>query len=159
MERIGEVYTARFATPFAVIGIRTCAEKLVRVEYLPSSVLTSPPQDALAREVCRQIDAYLADPLHCFDLPCEAKGTPFQRRVWCEIARIPSGMTRSYGELAILLKSAPRPVGGACGSNPIPLIVPCHRVLAANGQMGGFMHSRDSLPLSIKRWLLAHEGR
>ena len=157
MERIAGAYAARFATPFAVIGIGTYAGKLVRVEYLPSTVPTCPPQDALAREVCRQIDAYLADPLYCFELPCEAKGTPFQRRVWGEIARIPSGITRTYGELARTLKSAPRPVGGACGSNPIPLIVPCHRVLAANGKIGGFMRSRDSLPLSIKRWLLAHE--
>jgi len=159
VERIGEAYAARFATPFAVIGIRTGAEKLVRVEYLPPNIPTLPPQDALAREVCCQIDTYLGDPLHCFDLPCEVKGTQFQQRVWREIARIPSGMTRSYGELASILQSAPRPVGGACGSNPIPLIVPCHRVLAANGQLGGFMHSRDSLPLSIKRCLLAHEGR
>ena len=159
MERLSAAYAAKIATPFAVIGIQICAQKLVRLEYLAPNVPTHPPQDALAREVCRQIRAYQADPLHRFDLPCEAEGTTFQKRVWREIARIPSGKSRSYGELASILKSAPRPVGGACGSNPIPLIVPCHRVVAANGQLGGFMHSRDPLPLSIKRWLLAHERR
>jgi methylated-DNA-[protein]-cysteine S-methyltransferase len=85
------------------------------------------------------------------------RGTPFQKRVAGNRAHS-KRQDRTYGDLARMLKSAPRPVGGACGSNPIPLIVPCHRVVAANGELGGFMHSRARLPLSIKRWLLHHEG-
>lgn len=133
-------------------------ERVVRVDYLPPDGATRAATNPLAREACRQIGAYLADARYRFDLPCAAEGTAFQHRVWREIARIPSGSTRTYGELAKALESAPRPVGGACGSNPIPLIVPCHRVIAAGGGLGGFMHSRSPLPLNIKRWLLRHEG-
>lgn len=149
---------ARIATPFAVIGIFTRDEKLLGVQYLPPTTPTYPARDPLAQEASRQIRAYLTDPRYRFDLPCDPRGTTFQMRVWREIARIPSGKTKTYGDLARMLRSAARPVGGACGSNPIPLIVPCHRVVAANGELGGFMHSRAQLPLDIKRWLLRHEG-
>jgi len=77
--------------------------------------------------------------------------------VWAKIAAIGAGRTRSYGELARELRSAPRAVGQACGANPIPIVVPCHRVLAAGG-IGGFAHHEGGFHLAIKRWLLAHEG-
>ena len=151
-------YTATLAAPFAVIGIYTRSDRLLGVHYLPSATPVRPPRDALAREVCRQIRAYLADPLHRFEIPCELSGTAHQRRVWDQIARIPSRETRTYGDLAHILKSSPRAVGGACGSNPVPLIVPCHRVVCAGGGLGGFMHSRGNFALGIKAWLLHHEG-
>jgi methylated-DNA-[protein]-cysteine S-methyltransferase len=73
--------------------------------------------------------------------------------------RIPAGRTRTYGELARDLRSSARAVGGACGANPIPLIVPCHRIIAASGRIGGFMGaSTEGFELGIKRWLLEHEG-
>jgi methylated-DNA-[protein]-cysteine S-methyltransferase len=153
-----DVEIAQLAVPFGVVAVHTQAERVVRLQYLSARCKAVPARNALQRETFRQIAAYLADPRHRFDLPCMAQGTDFQRRVWREIARIPSGETRSYGELARSLASAARPVGGACGSNPIPLIVPCHRVVAAQGGLGGFMHSRSRMPLGIKRWLLAHEG-
>jgi methylated-DNA-[protein]-cysteine S-methyltransferase len=84
-------------------------------------------------------------------------GTRFQRRVWEEIARIPNRRTKSYGELAKAIKSAPRAVGQACGANPYPLVVPCHRVIAADGSLGGFARQGGDFFLEIKRWLLAHE--
>jgi methylated-DNA-[protein]-cysteine S-methyltransferase len=152
------VYTAKIATPFAVIGICVRDEKLRYVQYLAPCTPTLRPCDALSREVCRQIRAYLANPLHDFDLPYALEGTQFQRGVWREIARIPARATRSYGDLARVLHSAPRAVGQACGSNPVPLIVPCHRVVAANGRLGGFMHSSADFSLGVKRWLLSHEG-
>ena len=151
-------YTAKIATPFAVVGIRTQNERLVRVQYLPLRTPTDPPRDAFSREVCRQICAYLDNPQHRFDIAYELAGTEFQRRVWAEIARIASRETRTYGELARALKSSPRAVGGACGSNPVPLVVPCHRVLSAGGGLGGFMHSRGGFALGVKSWLLSHEG-
>jgi len=153
-----EGYDAIVATPFARVGIRTHRDRIERVEYLAPQGPIVAPKNALAREACRQIRAYVHDSRHPFDLPCAPHGTDFQHRVWREISRIPSGRTLTYGALARLIGSAARPVGGACGSNPIPLIVPCHRVTAAGGQLGGFMHSRSALPLSIKRWLLNHEG-
>lgn len=85
-----------------------------------------------------QLAAYFRGELKQFDLPLKADGTPFQKSVWKLMREIPYGQTRSYGDLAKKLKSAPRAVGGACGRNPIPIIVPCHRVLAADRKIGGF---------------------
>jgi len=92
-----------------------------------------------------------------FSVPYVFDGSPFDHAVWREIARIAPGKTLTYGELARRVNSAPRPVGGACGRNPVPLVVPCHRVLAASG-LGGFMGGRRAFPVSVKRWLLRHEG-
>jgi methylated-DNA-[protein]-cysteine S-methyltransferase len=151
-------WQAVMGTPFGYVGIRTESERVTEVMYLGTQAKRLAATDALARETCAQIAAYLENPRHCFDLPYALEGTPFQVRVWRAIAAIPSGATRTYGELATELASAARAVGGACGSNPVPLIVPCHRVLAAGGRIGGFMHSRATGPLSIKQWLLHHEG-
>jgi methylated-DNA-[protein]-cysteine S-methyltransferase len=92
----------------------------------------------LLNEAIDQLAAYFSGRLKTFDLPLNAKGTEFQKAVWKLMIEIPYGYTRSYGDLAKDLKSAARAVGGACGKNPIPIIVPCHRILAANHQIGGF---------------------
>ncbi len=92
----------------------------------------------LLAEAASQLAAYFKGNLKHFDLPLKASGTIFQKSVWKLMREIPYGSTRSYGDLAHDLKSAPRAVGGACGKNPIPIIVPCHRILAANQQIGGF---------------------
>jgi methylated-DNA-[protein]-cysteine S-methyltransferase len=88
-------------------------------------------------------------------LPLTPAGTPFQRRVWATLAEIPFGQTRSYGDLARELGSGPRAVGGACGRNPIPLLIPCHRVLTADGHLGGYSGQGG---LVTKMQLLRHEG-
>lgn len=143
--------------PFAVLGIRTAGEQLTGIEYLPKGAATLAPINRFAERVCRQIDRYLDDPAHPFDLPFDFRGTDFQCRVWRAIHAIPPGKTLSYTDIARRLKTAPRPVGGACGANRLPIVIPCHRVLAANG-IGGFMHSRGGYPIEVKRWLLRHEG-
>lgn len=150
-------FHARLATPFAVLGIRTVGEWLTDIAYLPRGVATLAPLNALAERACRQIECYLDDPQFRFDLPFDYRGTAFQCRVWREVAKIKSGKTKTYKEIAQQIQSAPRPVGGACGRNRLPLIIPCHRVLASNG-IGGFMHARAGDPIGIKKWLLAHEG-
>ena len=152
-----EPFHARLDTPFAVLGIRTIGERLTDIEYLPRGVATLAPLNKLAERACRQLERYLDDPRYRFDLPFEYIGTDFQCRVWKEISRISSGKTITYKGVAQRLKSAPRPVGGACGANRIPIIIPCHRVLASHG-IGGFMHARGGAPIDIKRWLLRHEG-
>jgi methylated-DNA-[protein]-cysteine S-methyltransferase len=152
-----ETYQARHLTPFAVLGIRVARDKLTGIDYLPRGAATLDPLTPLAARVCRQIDRYLDDPEFNFTLPFDYEGTEFQCRVWREISSISSGKTHTYNEIAKRLKSAPRPVGGACGANRIPILIPCHRVLAANG-IGGFMHARGGFPIEIKRWLLRHEG-
>ncbi|HSI84027.1 MAG: methylated-DNA--[protein]-cysteine S-methyltransferase [Candidatus Methylacidiphilales bacterium] len=106
-------------------------------------------------EVRRQILAYFAGDLRDFTLPLAAEGTPFQQQIWQALVNIPFGQTRSYGEIAEQVgnPAASRAVGRANGANPICLIVPCHRVIGANGSMTGFAFGED-----IKRQLLAHES-
>ena len=152
-----ETWTAKLATPFAVLGIRTSGEWLTGIEYLPRGVATLAPVNRLAARVCRQLEHYFDDPEFKFDLPYEFNGTVFQQRVWRAICAIPSGDTLTYLDIARQLKSAPRPVGGACGANHIPLVIPCHRVVASYG-IGGFMNARGGAPIAIKQWLLRHES-
>lgn len=153
----GKLFDARLATPFAVLGIRTAGELVTHIEYLPRGVATLAPTNKLAAIVCRQIEKYLDDPQFEFDLPFEFRGTAFQQRVWRAIHSIPSGKTLTYMDVARQLKSAARPVGGACGANRLPLVIPCHRVVASGG-IGGFMNARGGEPIQIKQWLLNHEN-
>ena len=84
-------------------------------------------------------------------------GTPFQKLVWSELSKIPLGEIRTYGEIAKKLNSSARAVGNACRKNPIQIIIPCHRVISANG-LGGYAGETDGKQINIKRWLLSHEG-
>jgi methylated-DNA-[protein]-cysteine S-methyltransferase len=149
-------FQARVATPFAVVGVRTEGNLLAEIVYLPRSTATLAPTNALAERVWAQIEKYVADPEFRFKLPMKQAGTAFQRRVWDALASIPCGQTRTYGDIARLLRSAPRAVGQACGSNYWPLVIPCHRVVAAGG-LGGFAHQSGGYLIEVKRWLLLHE--
>lgn len=106
-------------------------------------------------EVIRQLNAYFAGELTKFDLPFELNGTPFQKKVWQTLATIPVGETRTYGWLANAVGSpkASRAVGAANGANPLPVILPCHRIIGANGTLTGF---GGGLP--TKKFLLQLEG-
>ena len=110
--------------------------------------------DQLLKPVRAQLEAYFAGELQDFDLPLEGEGTAFQQKVWKALCKIPYGETISYGELArrIGQPTASRAVGLANGQNPIAVIVPCHRVIGANGSLTGY---GGGLPR--KQWLLAHE--
>jgi len=108
----------------------------------------------LLAEAARQLDAYFAGRLSRFDLPLCPAGSPFERSVWDQMQRIPYGETRCYGDLARAIGSAPRAVGGACGKNPIPIVIPCHRVLSKGG-LGGYSGSGG---LKTKQALLGLEG-
>lgn len=151
-------FDAVMAAPGFALGLRAHAEALTEIVFLPPQP-ERPPTSPLVAEGVRQLQAYFRDAAFQFDLPLAATGSPFRRRVWRAIQRIPSGETRSYGQLARELVSSPRAVGQACGDNPLPIIVPCHRVLASGGKLGGFAHTQDTVLLDIKRWLLAHEHR
>lgn len=106
-------------------------------------------------EARRQLAAYFADGRQGFDLPLAPRGTAFQQGVWRLMCAIPAGRTMSYGEMARALGAVARAVGQACGENPIPIIIPCHRVLAAGGGDGGYSGRGG---VATKRWLLVHEG-
>jgi methylated-DNA-[protein]-cysteine S-methyltransferase len=101
----------------------------------------------------RQLDAYFEDGEARFDLPLAPAGTEFQKRVWAAMQAIPAGQTRRYGEIAAALGSAARAVGMACAANPIPIIIPCHRVVGA-ASLGGYSGGDGA---ETKRFLLAHE--
>jgi methylated-DNA-[protein]-cysteine S-methyltransferase len=150
-------FQAKLPAPFGMLGIRTTEGRLSEIVFLKPDGPALAPRDDVSERTCRQLEGYFEDPEFRFDVPLAAQGTAFQRRVWAKIAAIGAGCTRSYGELARELRSAPRAVGQACGANPVPLVVPCHRVLAARG-IGGFAHHEGGFHLAIKRWLLAHEG-
>ncbi|TAK85873.1 MAG: methylated-DNA--[protein]-cysteine S-methyltransferase [Betaproteobacteria bacterium] len=142
--------------PVMHVGVRTEAGRIAEIRYLETTVPEASPGNALAERAARQLERYAADPDFEFDLPLAAAGSAFQRRVWQAMCRIPRGRTRTYGELARALDSAPRAVGQACGANPFPLVIPCHRVVAASG-IGGFAHHAGGFHVDIKRWLLRHE--
>lgn len=151
------LYQAVVAAPGFSLGLRCNDDEITAIDFLEPRPAV-PPDSLLAREAVRQLNLYLKNPAFEFSLPLAPAGTPFQRRVWQQIAAIPCGGTRTYGELACSIHSAPRAVGGACGANPYPLVVPCHRVVATGGGLGGFARERGGLLLDIKHWLLVHEG-
>lgn len=153
-------YQAVIALPVGCVGVRCTRERILGLDYLPRQPERA-PSDPLAERAVAQLRAWLSDPLFEFDLPLAPAGSAFQRRVWDAIVAIPCGTTRTYGELARELGSAARAVGQACGANPYPIVVPCHRVVAAtrgfNDGLGGFANATDGYLIDIKRWLLTHE--
>lgn len=158
--------TATINTGFGGIAIHQQAG-LLKIDLLGNQISEQTvSQDAVAqhpvvqnqsfKQMIQEILAYLQQPHQAFSLPAQLAGSAFQHKVWLAIYAIPLGQTRTYSELAAQLQSGPRAVANACGANRLPLLIPCHRVLAKNG-LGGFMRG-DKNGLSIKRWLLAHEG-
>jgi methylated-DNA-[protein]-cysteine S-methyltransferase len=115
----------------------------------------SEEETPVLEEARRQLDRYFTRRLRRFDLPLEPRGTLFQKSVWKMMSANPFGETATYGGMAMALGSGPRAVGMACGRNPIPIIVPCHRVMGSGGREGGFSGG-DGLPTNRK--LLALEG-
>ena len=142
--------TARYAfpTPAGKICLRQEGGAIVALDWGEGPESSPTP---LLRQARAEIDAYFAGERQDFDLPLAPRGTEFQRRVWRELAAIPKGRVLTYRELAARLASSPRAIGGACGANPIPIIIPCHRVLARNG-LGGYSGAGG---LATKTWLLA----
>lgn len=150
-------YQAKIITPFGALGILCMEDALTGIEFLAPDTLPQAPSSPFARVVCKQLAAYFENADFHFNLPLKLDGTAHQRKVWQAMCAIPRGQTRQYGELARELSSSARAVGQACGANPIPIIIPCHRVVSKTG-MGGFAHHRDGYELNIKRWLLTHEA-
>jgi methylated-DNA-[protein]-cysteine S-methyltransferase len=150
-------FAAILATPFAALGVRIEDERIVGLAFLPPGSSPTSNGHPLVARLSEQLAEYCRNPAYRFDLPIDPRGSEFRRRVWQALLDIPVGHTSSYGELADSLGSSARAVGQALGDNPLPIIIPCHRVLAAHG-LGGFNHSAGGYFLGIKRRLLAHEG-
>lgn len=151
-------YQAKLMAPFGTLGIRCDDEALLGIDLLPVTEQALNAVTPLAESVCQQLQRYLQYPDTEFFIPLKMHATPHQQKVWQAMLDIPRGETRSYGELAVLLHSSAQAVGQACGANPIPIVIPCHRVVG-KASLGGFMRHMQGSTLDIKRWLLAHEQR
>jgi methylated-DNA-[protein]-cysteine S-methyltransferase len=141
--------------PFGAVGVRAKGELVTEIALLPPTLARSAKSFNAHHALTPQIQEYFSNPRAQFNIRREVLGTAYQRLVWQAISAIPCGETRTYAELAQQIGSAPRAVANACGANPFPLVVPCHRVVAKNG-LGGFMQGFEG-GLEIKKWLLAHE--
>ena len=155
-------WDAVIAFPKMKVAVATREERVSGIRYLPLAAESQDPGNALAERAVRQLERYREDPDAKFDLPLHIEGTEFQRRLWAALREIPRGRTLTYGEMARKLGGADfesaRAVGQACGDNRLPIVIPCHRVVAADG-LGGFGHATSGFLLEAKRWLLMHEAR
>jgi len=147
-------------SPLGPLTLRASEAGLTQIRFLDGEGPRAPepegPQGgALVEEAARQLEAYFAGTRTDFDLPLAPEGTDFMKSVWKELLRIPFGATISYGELAQRVgdPNASRAVGSANGKNPLPIVIPCHRVIGADGSLTGFAGG-----VGLKRRLLDHEG-
>jgi methylated-DNA-[protein]-cysteine S-methyltransferase len=150
------VYDVVLDFPKMKVAVKTREGHVVAIRYLPPAAEAMAPRNALAERAARQLERYREDADAPFDLPLAIEGTPLQKGVWQAMCAIPRGRTRTYGELARELGAQARAVGQACGDNRLPIVIPCHRVVAADG-IGGFGHATSGYLLEAKRWLLMHE--
>jgi len=132
-------HTAVIDSPVGRLGLAATDEALTLIEFGRQDE-PRPPEDPILRETQRQLAEYFAGERTTFDLPLAPQGTPFQRQVWAALQEIPYGETWTYGRLArhIGLPTAFRAVGAANGQNPIPIVIPCHRVVGTNGKLTGY---------------------
>ena len=144
--------------PKMKVAVATREGRVSGIRYLPPAVAAQAPTNELAERAVRQLERYREDPDTKFDLPLLIEGTEFQRGVWDVMCAIPRGRTLTYGEVARKLGGEARVVGQACGDNKLPIVIPCHRVVGADG-VGGFSHTTDGYLIEVKRWLLMHEAR
>lgn len=148
--------TFTIPTPFHRLGVTMVDGQVTGIAMVDDTICV-PPSTPSERAIAHEIEAYCHDPSHAWQLSAVLLGTPFQQRVWTLLQSIPPGKTRTYGSLAASLGTSARAVGNACRRNPVLLVVPCHRVVAAVG-LGGFSGARLGRWLDVKRALLAHEG-
>ena len=158
MKIIKPQYDAIFTTDIATIGIQMEGSKLIKVDYLNNKTQKD-PATKLVKSVKNKIEKYLnpKSKIKNINIDVQLNVTAFQEKVLKQLLLIPYGETRSYGEIAKILKTSPRAVGNACRNNPLPIIIPCHRVVAANG-IGGYAGSTEGKILDIKYQLLQLEG-
>jgi methylated-DNA-[protein]-cysteine S-methyltransferase len=156
MTRTDAERTTTLPTPLGPLILVATERALVAVEFAERALVAGVPsgRTPLLDEACAQLRAYFAGERREFDLPLAPEGTAFQRAVWTALRAIPCGETRTYGDVArqVGRPAAVRAVGAANGRNPIAIVVPCHRVIGADGSLTGYGGGLDR-----KRWLLAHE--
>jgi methylated-DNA-[protein]-cysteine S-methyltransferase len=149
-------FSAVIDTPPGRLAITTDKEFLLGIAYVDRRTALQGPATELARDAVEQLQRYFSDPTFRFNLPLHTAGTAHQQKVWRQLQTIEPGETMTYGELATSIGSGARAVGNSCRHNPISIVIPCHRVVAANG-IGGYGGHVDGKVLDRKYWLLRHE--
>ena len=144
-------------SPLGNLGIQLTENKLSSIDFLPTQTQLISPQNEITHLIAQELKTYFQEAHHLFNLPLRLIGTPFQHTVWQALRTIPVGHTLTYGELAKQLNTSARAIGNACRSNPIPIIIPCHRIVAKKS-LGGYTGKTTGTALTIKKWLLHHEG-
>ena len=154
--------TAYLDTPVGRLSVDGDGSAITKVRWVASDAgdPSIPDGDPIVEEARRQLQAYFERKLKVFDLPLLPKGTEAEKEIWQVMCKIPYGGTMTYGEMTVAVGRDPRlgdarDIGKACGANPIPVIIPCHRVMAAGGKMGGYSGRGGT---ETKRKLLAFEG-
>lgn len=158
-------YDGSVTFPFGVMGIRTLDTSLIGLDFLPTGTPEVLPVTATGKQVWNALFAYLGDANSMMEVALASEGTQFQQTIWNALRRIPVGQVWTYGDLAKHVGTAPRAAANACRRNPIPILIPCHRIIAKNG-LGGYYGQSSSDDsgdgsgdmLDVKRWLLQHEG-
>jgi methylated-DNA-[protein]-cysteine S-methyltransferase len=150
--------TAVIASPLGKLGLAFCEEKLSYLCLMADDSELLPITTSYGKQIIESLALYFKNPHHAIKPNYHLNGSSFQLRIWQALQNIPCGQTLTYGELAKQLKTSPRAVGQACKTNPIPILIPCHRVVAANGA-GGYAGKRVGRMLDMKLWLLEHEKK
>ncbi len=151
-------YQAVLNTPVGKLGIHTSETHLLEINFLPETTEVKQACNFVAELTCDQLNQYFKDPHWQFELPCDLKLTPYQNKVLDILCLIPVGETRDYTTVAKACQSGPRAVGGVCRINPIPIVIPCHRVIAKS-HIGGYGGAVQGPGIIKKQWLLAHEAQ
>ena len=148
---------ATVSWPLGVLGIKMDGNAISRLLFLDEDAAEVRPCNAAAERAANAIKRYLDNPKKTPRVSIELKGTDFQQKVWHALQQLKPGEVVSYGELAKRLGTGARAIGNACRNNPVPVLVPCHRVVAQKS-LGGFSGKQSGLMMDIKTWLLTHEG-
>ena len=158
---MSQKYDTVVNTPFRRLGLQFKNDALSSVVFLDAEDEVKKSLEICAMEATAQLKRYAMDADFSFDLPLYLDGTPFQKKVWQAIREIPKGEVQSYGDIAKKIGSSARAVGNACAKNPVPVVIPCHRVVSAK-DLGGYCgETFEKSPrglIRIKGWLLLHEG-
>ena len=143
-------------SPIGGLGLNLSAKGISEIAYLSNRAKFKMPKQGLALDVYQQLVDYFELKRNEFDLPLDIQGTSYQKKVWKAVSKIPYGKSQAYSDIAKKIHSGPRAVGNACRHNPIPIIIPCHRVTKKNA-IGGYCGSTRGAEVQQKDWLLQPE--
>ena len=155
-------YATIVESPVGFLGLQLKGQTLIGIDFLGSRISSKQEQslnklsNAPVKRIQLALNDYFSDPNKVLPPATLLNGTDFQKKVWQVLSLIEPGQTRTYGDIADGIGSSPRAVGNACRRNPVPIFIPCHRVVSTSGQ-GGFMGKTSGEAMDIKKWLLANE--